>query len=76
LQIFRKRHYDGMRIAITLSKPGKMNKKITVAVIAGITAGIAIYLISKRIKEKNAYKRSDKRRAPKPNKAYAFEYTL
>jgi hypothetical protein len=53
-----------------------MNKKITVAVVAGVTAGIAIYLISKMIKEKNRYIRNDMGRSTKPKETYAYEYSL
>ena len=64
-----------MPIAITLAKPVKMNKKIAGAVVAGIVAGVAIYLVTKMVKEKNADKRN-KRRSTKPKRTYAYEYSL
>ena len=51
-----------------------MNKKIAIAVVAGITTGIAIYLITKMIKEKKAVNRND--RTIKPKRTYAYEYSL
>lgn len=53
-----------------------MNKKITMALAAGVTAGIAIYLISKMIKEKKSNKRNDKSRSARPKRTYAYEYSL
>jgi formate-dependent nitrite reductase membrane component NrfD len=77
LLIFTSGDYDGMPIAITLSKPGKMNKKTTVALLAGVSAGIAIYLISKAIKEKKSNKRKDRNSFARPKKeTYAYEYSL
>jgi hypothetical protein len=65
-----------MPIAITLSKAGKMNKKITVALLAGVTTGIALYFIGKAINEKKSAKQNDKDRSGGPKRSYAYEYTL
>jgi hypothetical protein len=65
-----------MPIAFTLSKADKMNKKITVGLIAGITAGIAIYLISKMISEKKSIRQDGKDRSARPKRKYAYEYSL
>jgi hypothetical protein len=54
-----------------------MNKKIVTAILIG-ASGIAIYLLSKSIREKR--KRPGQQRAgdwkAKPNSGYAYEYTL
>ena len=50
-----------------------MNKKIAVAVV-GITTGIAIYLVTKMIREKNTGKRNE--RTIKPKQSYSYEYSL
>jgi len=76
LCIFLTRDYGGMPIAITLSKQGKMNKKMTVALVAGVSAGIVIYFISKAIKEKKSTKRNDKNSLARSKRTYAYEYTL
>ncbi|HKO79156.1 MAG TPA: hypothetical protein VJU78_02125 [Chitinophagaceae bacterium] len=54
-----------------------MSKKITTAILVGAT-GIAIYILSKSIKEKqkrSLQKRSNEFRR-RPGSAYAYEYTL
>lgn len=53
-----------------------MNKKITVGLIAGITAGIAIYLISKIIREKKSIRQAEKDRSARPRRRYSYEYSL
>ena len=53
-----------------------MNKKVTVALVAGVSAGIVIYLISTLIKEKNSKRRTDKNSFARPKRTYAYEYSL
>jgi hypothetical protein len=56
-----------------------MNKKIIVAAVAGASAGIAIYLISKALieqKQKRLLKKRDAELKKKKSKVYAYEYTL
>jgi hypothetical protein len=65
-----------MPIAITLLNPGKMDKKIALALVAGITTGIAIYLLSKVMKEKKSAGQADENSLTKPKRTYSYEYTL
>lgn len=67
--------YDGMPIAITLSKAGKM-KKITMALVAGVTTGIAIYLIGKMIIKKKSAQQDVENSMARPKGIHAYEYTL
>jgi xanthine/uracil/vitamin C permease (AzgA family) len=53
-----------------------MNKKITGAVLTGIAAGVAVYLINKVVKGKKADKKNSYRRSIKPKRTYAYEYSL
>jgi hypothetical protein len=59
-----------MPIAITLLNPGEMNKKTTIGLIAGITAGIAIYLISKMINEKKSHRQNEQNMSARPKRMY------
>ena len=47
-----------------------------VALAAGVTAGIAIYLISTMINEKKLNKLHDKNKSARPKRTYAYEYSL
>ncbi len=53
-----------------------MNKKTTIGLIAGITAGIAIYLISKMINEKKSNRQNKQDKSARPKRMYPYEYTL
>ena len=53
-----------------------MDKKIALALVAGITTGIAIYLIGWVVKEKKSPGQADENSLTKPKGAYAYEYTL
>lgn len=53
-----------------------MDKKIALALVAGITTGIAIYLLSKVMKEKKSGGQADENSLTKPKRTYSYEYTL
>ena len=53
-----------------------MNKNITGAVLTGVAAGVAIYLLNKVVKGKKAGKRNGQQRSIKPKRTYAYEYSL
>jgi len=60
----------------SLYKTRKMNKNITGAVLTGVAAGVAIYLLNKVVKGKKAGKRNGQQRSIKPKRTYAYEYSL
>jgi len=53
-----------------------MNRKIMAAVFTCFIAGIGIYLVSNRLKEKKIKRRKAWLQTAKPGTGYAFEYTL
>ena len=53
-----------------------MDKKIALALVAGITTGIAIFLLSKVKKEKKSAGPTDENSVTNPKRTYSHEYTL
>ncbi len=53
-----------------------MEKKIAIGLVAGVMAGIVIYLTGRVMKEKKSNRQKDKDRSARAKRIYAYEYTL